>query len=125
MKFKYQNISDIVHMLDVLGQGSFGVVYRGKVVDYSCTTRWELNDQEIAIKSIELTDQNIHEHERELDFMQNLKCPYIVNFLDCYIFRNRLWIMMELCEGGSLADILILEQNIKHEGFLKAVMAYW
>ena len=46
----------------------------------------------------------------EIRIMKECQHPNIVNFQDCFIIRDSLWVIMEYMEGGMLTDIIEREQ---------------
>ena len=42
-----------------------------------------------------------------------------VNYIDSFLFKNEIWIVMEYMEGGSLMDVVI--ENLMTEGQIAAV----
>ena len=50
------------------------------------------------------------EIKREIDILKQLqeKSPYIVSYLGSYAKDGDLWIVMEFCAGGSVADLMAL-----------------
>jgi serine/threonine protein kinase len=55
----------------------------------------------------------------EIRVMKDCRFRSIVNFLDCYIRPNELWIVMEYMNGGQLTQIV--EQTVLDEGQMAAV----
>ncbi|CAF0787281.1 unnamed protein product [Adineta steineri] len=55
----------------------------------------------------------------EIHVMKNFRFRSIVNFLDCYLRPNELWIVMEYMNGGQLTQIV--EHTILDEGQMAAV----
>ncbi|CAF0820528.1 unnamed protein product [Adineta steineri] len=55
----------------------------------------------------------------EILVMKNCRFRSIVNFLDCYLRPNELWIVMEYMNGGQLTQIV--EQTVLDEGQMAAV----
>ncbi|CAF1188185.1 unnamed protein product [Adineta ricciae] len=55
----------------------------------------------------------------EIHVMKNCRFRSIVNFLDCYLRPNELWIVMEYMNGGQLTQIV--EQTVLDEGQMAAV----
>ena len=41
---------------------------------------------------------------REVDTLRKCDSPFILGYLGSHVFRGRLWLMTEFCEGGSLLD---------------------
>ncbi|XP_020235925.1 serine/threonine-protein kinase 4 [Cajanus cajan] len=85
--------------LELIGQGSFGDVY--KAFDR------ELNKL-VAIKVIDLeeSEDEIDDIQKEISVLSQCRCPYITEYYGSYINQTKLWIIMEYMAGGSVADLL-------------------
>ncbi|RDX99618.1 Serine/threonine-protein kinase svkA, partial [Mucuna pruriens] len=85
--------------LELIGQGSFGDVY--KAFDK------ELNKQ-VAIKVIDLeeSEDDIDDIQKEISVLSQCRCPYITEYYGSYLNQTKLWIIMEYMAGGSVADLL-------------------
>ncbi|KAJ3397294.1 putative protein serine/threonine kinase [Lobulomyces angularis] len=101
---KKQNIvndpSAIYDILELVGKGSFGEVFRG-IHKKSGTP--------VAIKVIDfLSDSgdDIEDIRQEVSFLSNLNSPYITKYYGSYVKDTSLWIVMEYCSGGSCLDLL-------------------
>ncbi|XP_039946959.1 serine/threonine-protein kinase PAK 3-like [Hirundo rustica] len=84
--------------LEIIGSGTFGEVYRA--LDTA-------TGGEVAIKKITL--QGLIRREgavNELMFMKMNKNPNIVNCLESYLVDERLWLVMEYMDGGTLSDVI-------------------
>lgn len=44
--------------------------------------------------------------KREIAILHRCRSDYVVEFRDCFFADNELWIVMEFCMGGSVADML-------------------
>lgn len=87
----YSNLSKI-------GQGASGGVY----IAHSIST-----DDCVAIKEMNLEKQPKKELIiNEIMTMKECRHDNIVNFIDAYMLKNNLWIIMEYMEGGSLTDVV-------------------
>lgn len=42
----------------------------------------------------------------EINVMRDVVHPNIVNFVDCFLVKDTLWVLMEYMEGGMLTDII-------------------
>lgn len=101
-KFNLQNsinIEDpevIFQKLEMLGQGSFGVVYK-------CLHRE--SGSIVAAKIMNIEDE-IDSFKKEVDILKECKSPYIIRFHGCYIKKNEIWIIIEYCDSGSVLDLM-------------------
>ncbi|MDQ3787024.1 MAG: serine/threonine protein kinase, partial [Actinomycetota bacterium] len=87
-------------IVDALGRGGFGVVYRARQVTI---------DREVAIKvdtRVILDDRDQRRFLREVRAAGRLSGhPHVVEIYDAGVLPDhRPYIVMELCPGGSLAD---------------------
>ena len=81
-----------------IGQGASGTVYTG----ISVTT-----GKTIALKQMNLKKQPKKELIiNEIAVMKEHRHPNIVNFVDCYLKNEDLWVVMEYLSGGPLTDVV-------------------
>jgi p21-activated kinase 1 len=101
---KYRNLNKI-------GQGASGGVY----------TAYEVGTNKcVAIKQMNLEQQPKKDLIiNEILVMKDSKHKNIVNFMDSFLVRGDLWVVMEYMEGGSLTDVVTF--NIMSEGQIAAV----
>ncbi|GMI47217.1 hypothetical protein TrCOL_g5672 [Triparma columacea] len=115
-----------ISIVSLLGEGSFGAVYKAE--NHLGTDNWipslyystivavskdgdgreKLQPRVVAVKVIqgstskEETDKVMH----EVQILSTCRTPFIVSFFDCFLRGNEMWIVMEYCEGGSMSDML-------------------
>ncbi|OAO16562.1 p21-activated protein kinase [Blastocystis sp. ATCC 50177/Nand II] len=77
-----------------VGKGSYGVVY--------AVTKGR---NKYAVKVME-DNRNLLVFHKEIAFQIRSKCPEIVDVEETYYFDDKLWIVMEYMDAGSLADLL-------------------
>ncbi|KAG9510869.1 Mitogen-activated protein kinase kinase kinase kinase 2 [Fragariocoptes setiger] len=89
--------SGVFELLDIIGSGTYGDVYKARHVK---------TDQIAAVKIIKLDPgENFQVIQQEILMMKSCRHPNIVAFYGSYFRKDRLWICMEYCGGGSLQDI--------------------
>ncbi|ORY81408.1 kinase-like domain-containing protein, partial [Protomyces lactucae-debilis] len=94
-----------------IGQGASGGVYTA----YSNAT-----GQAVAIKQMNLEQQPKKDLIiNEILVMKSSRHCNIVNYIDSFLYRGDLWVVMEYMEGGSLTDVVTC--NIMTEGQIAAV----
>lgn len=84
--------------LTKIGQGASGGVYTAYEVGTNAS---------VAIKQMNLEKQPKKELIiNEILVMKGSKHANIVNFIDSYLLKGDLWVVMEYMEGGSLTDVV-------------------
>ncbi|KAJ3272571.1 Protein kinase [Terramyces sp. JEL0728] len=84
--------------LKKIGQGASGSVY---------VARDNRTRQMVAVKQMVLSSQPKKDSlVTEISVMKGSNHPNIVNFLNAFLVRDDLWVVMELMEGGKLTDII-------------------
>ncbi|XP_047307846.1 serine/threonine-protein kinase dst2 [Impatiens glandulifera] len=86
-------------LLNELGKGSYGAVYKARDLHTS---------EMVAIKVISLTEgeEGYEEIRGEIEMLQQCCHPNVVRYLGSYQGEEYLWIVMEYCGGGSVADLM-------------------
>lgn len=103
------NPADYYKDLVKIGQGASGGVY----IAHS-------NNKAVAIKQMNLEQQPKKELIiNEILVMKGSRHPNIVNFIDSYLVKGDLWVIMEYMEGGSLTEIVT--HSVMTEGQIGAV----
>ncbi|CAN1823691.1 Serine/threonine-protein kinase 1 [Linum perenne] len=95
-------------LLNELGKGSYGAVYKARDLRTS-----EL----VAIKVISLSEgeEGYEEIRGEIEMLQQCSHPNVVRYLGSYQGEEYLWIVMEYCGGGSVADLMNVTEEALEE----------
>ena len=82
-----------------LGQGTYGVVYRGRRAG-----------RHVAVKILSLSVETAKEVQAEINILRACACDHIVGYISAFRRaldgRQALWVVMELAEHGSTHDLM-------------------
>jgi len=98
------NPNDLYMNLTEIGDGTFGVVYMG--IDVR-------NLNKVAIKKLDMDDNDEQDLIGEIGMMKTLEHINIVKYLESYLWKDYLWVVMEYMSGGCLTDVLELYRYIR------------
>ncbi|KAI1762833.1 Pkinase-domain-containing protein [Hypoxylon sp. FL1150] len=101
-------IADHYQVLEELGRGSFGIVYKGIE---------KATGEVVAIKHIDLesTEDDIQDIQAEISVLSTCASPYVTQYKASFLRGSKLWIVMEFLGGGSCLDLLKPEPSSFNE----------
>jgi len=106
-----ENPNTLYTTIKKIGQGASGHVFVAKE---------HASGSKVAIKQMDLSHQPRKELiVNEILVMKESQHPNIVNFLNSYLVRNDLWVVMEFMEGGALTDVI--ENNTLEEDQISSI----
>ncbi|XP_037952505.1 serine/threonine-protein kinase 10 isoform X2 [Teleopsis dalmanni] len=86
-------------MVGELGDGAFGKVYKAQHKDHK---------RFAAAKMCTLEDEeNLSDHMVEIDILSEIKHPNIVELYEAFSIDDKLWMLIEYCDGGALDSIMV------------------
>lgn len=101
----------LYRQMNKIGQGASGGVYQAyEIATNKCVAIKQMNLEQQPKKDLIIN---------EILVMKDSKHKNIVNFMDSFLVRGDLWVVMEYMEGGSLTDVVTF--NIMSEGQIAAV----
>eukprot|EP01125_Pyxidicula_operculata_P016200 TRINITY_DN5548_c0_g1_i1.p1 TRINITY_DN5548_c0_g1~~TRINITY_DN5548_c0_g1_i1.p1 ORF type:complete len:878 (-),score=98.80 TRINITY_DN5548_c0_g1_i1:229-2862(-) len=113
-----RNIDDFYEMMEVLGDGAFAVVHRGRRLS---------DDKIVAIKIIEnyFNMEDVEEDavrlQQEISVIQSINHHNIVQCLDVFHDNDYYYIVMEYVKGGELFDEIVAREKFPEEESAKLI----
>jgi serine/threonine protein kinase len=105
----------LIELTALIDEGSVGAVFKGIYGEKGG----------VAVKVVCLDVEEIQrEVLRELDYMKRAApCPYIVGFFGAWEKENHAWMCLELCETGSIIDVIQIAQRTLKPDEVRCVCA--
>ncbi|TGZ62788.1 hypothetical protein CRM22_007252 [Opisthorchis felineus] len=89
---------EVWEVIGELGDGAYGKVYKAKQRKGETLT---------ALKKVEFDSEvALEDFMVEIDILTEFKHPNIISLLEVYIYDSKLWMFLELCDGGALDSIM-------------------
>ncbi|KAF6837209.1 mst3-like protein [Colletotrichum musicola] len=94
-----EGVAEHYQVLEELGRGSFGVVY--KAIE-------KATGETVAIKHIDLesSEDDIQEIQGEIAVLSTCASSFVTQYKGSFLRGHKLWIVMEFLGGGSCLDLL-------------------
>ncbi|OON18192.1 kinase domain protein, partial [Opisthorchis viverrini] len=104
----------VFELICKLGKGSYGSVFKA---------RYKATGGIVAIKKVPV-DSDLTDIVKEISIMQQCDSPFIVKCYGSLFDSQDLWICMEYCGAGSIADIMRLRGKALEEREIATVLQY-
>ncbi|CAG9330471.1 unnamed protein product [Blepharisma stoltei] len=107
----YEDPEEMFFLWDKIGEGAYGSVFRGI---------HKLTGSRVAIKIIPIGD-DIESLKTEISIMKQLSHPNIVGYIGSYIKDDELWMIIEYCVAGSVADLIKVNKSPLNEQQISSI----
>ncbi|KAM4676123.1 LOW QUALITY PROTEIN: serine/threonine-protein kinase 10 [Discoglossus pictus] len=92
--------NQVWEIIGELGDGAFGKVYKAKNRETGVLAAAKVIDTK--------NEDELEDYMVEIEILATCNHPNIVKLLGAFYFENKLWIMIEFCQGGAV-DAVMLE----------------
>ena len=100
-----------------VGKGSYGDVYRATCIETK-------EERAIKIIDLEYSDDDVEEVRKEISIMSELRSTYLTRLHESFAEGQKLYIVMEYLNAGSLRDLLDEMQECDGEGSNSGMTAF-
>uniref|UniRef100_A0A0N4ZT40 Mitogen-activated protein kinase kinase kinase kinase n=1 Tax=Parastrongyloides trichosuri TaxID=131310 RepID=A0A0N4ZT40_PARTI len=99
--------TDFYDLIQTVGSGTYGEVWKAKEIKTGLIT---------AVKVVKLeAGDNFAAIQQEIYMLKDCLHPNIIAYYNSFLKRDKLWIVMEYCSGGSLQDIYQLTGPLREQ----------
>ncbi|KAJ2922022.1 hypothetical protein H1R20_g15080, partial [Candolleomyces eurysporus] len=100
-----RSVHDLYERLETIGKGAYGSVHKGREKE---------TGNVVAIKIIDLDtpDDDVADIQHEVALLTQLRdAPNVTKYYGCFMDGPRVWIVMELAQGGSVLSLMKASKN--------------
>eukprot|EP00300_Choanocystis_sp_HF-7_P001774 c11421_g1_i1.p1 GENE.c11421_g1_i1~~c11421_g1_i1.p1 ORF type:complete len:417 (+),score=122.07 c11421_g1_i1:74-1324(+) len=105
--------NEVFQLLEKLGEGSYGCVFKAMHIG---------SGKIVAIKEVTM-EEGLEDVILEINIMKQLSDDHIVNYYGNFVRDNELWIVMEYCGSGSVADLMSTCKRSLKEDQISSIVA--
>ena len=103
----------IYEILEKRGQGNYGIVYK---------VRKRQTNEIFAAKISTILNSNIENFKKEINALKQSNSPYIIKYYNSYIKNNKIWIIIEYCDCGSVLDLMRITKKTLKENEISSII---
>lgn len=94
------SVHQLYKRLETIGKGAYGSVHKGIHIPTG-------NVVALKIINLDTEDDDVGDIQREVALLTQLRdAPNVTQYYGCYLDGPRLWIVMELAQGGSVRTLM-------------------
>ncbi|KJE90658.1 STE/STE20/MST protein kinase, variant 1 [Capsaspora owczarzaki ATCC 30864] len=105
---------EVFDVLEKLGEGSYGSVFKARHKDTQSI---------LAVKQVPL-ENDLQDIIKEISMIKECDSPFIVKYYGSYFKDTDLWIIMEFCGAGSVADVMRLRRKVLEEPEIACILQH-
>lgn len=110
---KRENPENVWERIGELGDGAFGTVYKA---------RSKIDGRLAAAKIMDCKDEEeLRDFCVEINILAACNTAHVVKLYDAYFFENKLWVLIEFCDGGALDSIMLDLEHPLNESQIKVI----
>ena len=110
---KDEDPEKLFEILEKLGQGNYGIVY--KVMKKS-------TKEIFAAKISTILKSNLENFKKEINVLKQCNSPYIIKYHNSYLKNNKIWIIIEYCDCGSVLDLMRITNKYLNEEEISSII---
>ncbi|KAH8828299.1 Pkinase-domain-containing protein [Flagelloscypha sp. PMI_526] len=111
------SVHQLYKRLETVGKGAYGSVHKGLHIPTG-------NLVALKIINLDTSDDDVEDIQREVALLTQLRdAPNITKYYGCYMDGPRVWIAMELAQGGSVLSLMkVSPDNSIEERFVAVII---
>ena len=74
------------------------------------------------IYAAKIIKHNLDIYHKQIKLLKKFENPYIVQYYNSYEFKNKIWIITELCDCGSVQDIMKITNKCFKEAEIASII---
>ncbi|GBG33804.1 Serine/threonine-protein kinase 4 [Hondaea fermentalgiana] len=103
---------ELYELLSELGEGSYGSVFKA---------RHKPSGRMCAVKIVPTESEDTEELRKEIDYLKKGKHDFVVGYHGSYQQEGLIWIIMDLCEAGSVSDLMRATRSTLSESEIRGI----